>query len=353
MFCWKGRELEVQVWGTSHSAEIGVEVHGFPSESFSTEELQRLMDLRRGGKKFATARDEKDVPVFEGLEKGKLTSCVKAVLKNQNVRADDYTELYGKPRPSHADYAAYLKDGRLDFCGGGEFSGRMTAPLCVAGGIAKQLLENRGVNVFAYVSAVGKTQGFSYKNCQSLPSEREKDFPSVSNAKALTEEILQAKQNGDSVGGIVECVVTGLKGGLGGALFDGLEGKLASLLYAVPAVKGVEFGDGFGFAQSCGSVVNDALEMKDGKVTFLSNKSGGINGGISNGMPVTMSVAFRPTPSIAKVQKTVDLVAGTNAEISVCGRHDPCIVPRAVPVVEAVVSLALLDEILFAEHQHD
>lgn len=351
MFCWKGRELEVKIFGSSHASEIGVEISGFPQESFSTEKLQSLLDLRSGGKEFTTSRKEKDIPVFSDTENGKLQPLVRAVLPNDDVRSSDYNELFGIPRPSHADYAAYCKDGRLDFSGGGEFSGRMTAPLCVAGGIAKQLLEKRGVTVFAYVSAVGSVRGFSYKNSVVLPTEREKDFPSVSCGSEMKEEIFKAKACGDSVGGTVECVACGLPCGLGGALFDGLEGKLSSLLFAIPAVKGVEFGDGFRFAESLGSNANDQLAMQKGEVVFLSNKSGGINGGISNGMPVTMAVAFRPTPSIAMPQKTVNLVTRENVEIAISGRHDACVVPRAVPVVEAVVSLALLDEILFAERK--
>lgn len=353
MFCWKGHKLEVNIFGSSHAKEIGVEMHGFPSEKFSPEKLQRLLDLRSGGKGYTTLRKEKDVPAFTGADDSVLQPFVKAVLKNDDVRSEDYSELFGKPRPSHADYAAYCKDGRLDFSGGGEFSGRMTASLCIAGGIAKQLLEKRGVNVFAYVSSVGKVQGFSYKKSNVLPRQREKDFPSVEGAEQMLSEILNAQQNGDSVGGVIECIVFGLIPGLGGALFEGLESKLSSLLFAIPAVKGVEFGDGFDLAQSCGSQANDQLKMQNGEVTFLTNKSGGINGGISNGMPVALSVAFRPTPSIAKKQNTIDLVSRQNTEITISGRHDPCIVPRAVPVVEAAVSLVVLDEILFAEHEND
>ncbi len=353
MFCWKGYKLEVNIFGSSHAEEIGVEMHGFPSESFSSEELQQLLDLRRGGKSYATLRKESDVPSFVGADGGVLQPFVRAVLKNSDVCTEDYSELFGKPRPSHADYAVYCKDGRLDFSGGGEFSGRMTAPLCIAGGIAKQLLEKRGIDVFAYVSSVGKAQGFSYKKSNVLPCQREKDFPSVAGSEQMLREIFNAKQNGDSVGGIVECVVSGVTPGVGGALFEGLEGKLSTLLFAIPAVKGVEFGDGFDLAQSCGSQSNDELRIQNDKVTFLSNKSGGINGGISNGMPITMAVAFRPTPSIAKKQNTVDLVSRQNTEIEISGRHDPCVVPRAVPVVEAAVSLVVLDEILFAEQKHD
>lgn len=349
MFVWKGRELQVDIFGSSHSDEIGVEISGFPSESFCDRQLQQLLDLRSGGKRYSTSRKEKDVPMFDGTDGGLLQPVVRATLKNQNATPGDYAPLFGKPRPSHADYAAYCKDGRLDFCGGGEFSGRMTAPLCVAGGIAKQLLQKRGVSVFAYVSSVGTTQGFSYKTAKFLPSQRESDFPSVSCGSQMLNEILHAKEAGDSIGGTVECVVSGMPSGLGGALFDGLEGKIASLIYAIPAVKGVEFGLGFGFAQSFGSHANDQLQIENGKVAFLSNNSGGINGGISNGMPITLSVAFRPTPSIAKKQKTIDLVTFANTELEICGRHDPCVVPRAVPVVEAAVSLAILDEILFAE----
>ena len=350
MFCWKGSNVQVSVFGSSHASEIGVEIDGLPCEQISVSQLQDFLDTRKGGKCFSTSRVEEDKPTFTcGITDGKIDGKVRAILENRNARSADYANLFGKPRPSHADFAAFCKDGRLDFSGGGEFSGRMTAPVCIAGGIAKQLLDNRGIGVFAYVSAVGKVRGFSYKATENVPLQREEDFPSLSHGKEMLAEISAAKANGDSVGGVVQCLVFGHKAGIGGALFDGLESKIAYLLYAIPAVKGVEFGLGFDIAERLGSAANDCWRMEHGRVVALSNNAGGINGGIANGMPITLSVAFRPTPSIAKRQKTVDLTKGVDTEIQIKGRHDACIVPRAVPVVESVVALAILDEVLSLE----
>ncbi len=347
MFCWKGNKIQVGISGSSHSSKISVEMKGFPNEEFSVEKLQEFLCRRKGGKTFSTSRVEEDVPNFVcGVENGKINGKIKAVLLNSNVHSSDYANLYGKPRPSHADYAAYCKDGRLDFAGGGEFSGRMTAPLCVAGGIALQLLSQKGIDVFAYVSSVGKVQGLSYKTSDVLNNTRETNFPSLSNGAEMLAEIDKARTSGNSVGGIVECVVSGQQAGIGGALFDGIEGKISYLLYSIPAVKGVEFGLGFDLAKMCGDVANDSLQFADNKIVTTSNNSGGINGGITNGMPITLSVAFRPTPSISKSQQTVDLINKENVTIAIKGRHDPCIVPRAVPVVEAAVSLAILDVLL-------
>ena len=223
----------------------------------------------------------------------------------------------------------------------------MTAPLCIAGGISKQLLENRGIYVGAYLSLVGDVNGKSYKNgeisLEEITSYR--DFPSLTNSQEMIEEIGKAKKENDSVGGIVECVVKGMKKGVGGALFDGLESEISQLLFAIPGVKGVEFGRGFSFAEERGSQVNDEIAIKDGKIYTKTNNSGGINGGVSNGEDITLAVAFRPTPSIGIKQNTVDLVKMKNTEIVVSGRHDACIAVRAVPVVEAAVSIALLDKI--------
>lgn len=276
-----------------------------------------------------------------------MSENVKALIKNNDVKRSDYDNLYGKPRPSHSDYAAYLKDGRLDFSGGGEFSGRMTAPLCVAGGIAKQLLENRGVTVGAYLSRVGKVRGKSYKDGEISIADitAKRDFPSVTHAQEMIDEINGAKNSNDSVGGIVECVVKGMVKGKGGALFDGIESEISQLLFAIPGVKGVEFGKGFSFAEDYGSRVNDAIRIKNGRIYTETNNSGGINGGISNGEDINLAVAFRPTPSIAIKQRTVDLVSMQNVDVIVLGRHDACIAVRAVPVVEGAVCIALLDTI--------
>ncbi len=347
MFCFNGEKLQIEIFGSSHAEEIGVIMKGFPKEHIDRKKLDEFLQRRKPLYSFSTQRRETDEPIFSAFTNDVLSENVKVTIKNGDIKRGDYDNLYGKPRPSHADYAAYLKDGRLDFSGGGEFSGRMTAPLCIAGGIAKQLLENRGIYVGAYLSVVGKTHGKSYKNGEISLEEItiNRDFPSLTNAQEMISEIEKAKGECDSVGGVVECVVKGMKKGVGGALFDGLESEISQLLFAISGVKGVEFGKGFSIAEERGSQANDAIEIKNGKIHTKTNNSGGINGGISNGEDITLAVAFRPTPSIGIKQSTVDLVKMQNTEIVVSGRHDACIAVRAVPVVEAAVSIALLDKI--------
>lgn len=349
MSTWKGNKIEVEIFGASHEKEIGVIMKNFPTEAFDIIALKNFLKRRKPTySPIFTPRSEDDEPIFlEGVSDNKISgSRVKCVIKNEDVKKSDYDNLYAKPRPSHADLAAYYKDGRLDFSGGGEFSGRMTAPLCVAGGLAKQFLEKRGISVSAYLSRVGTVKGKSYKDGAIEKIEYVGDFPALSSGKEMILEIENAKKDGDSVGGIVECVVNGFKKGVGGELFDGLESKIANLVYAIPGVKGVEFGYGFSFAELKGSAANDQISVDNDKIFTATNKSGGINGGVSNGMPITFSVAFRPTPSIAKKQSTVNLQNFSPCEIEIRGRHDACIAVRAVPVVEAAAALALLDTII-------
>lgn len=348
MFLWKGNNISVGIYGQSHASEIGVEMTGFPKEKIDFEELLTFLARRKASSGvFSTKRQESDIPHFvQGVEENQIVADkVKAVIYNENVKSGDYSNIFAKPRPSHADYSAYKKDGRLDFSGGGEFSGRMTAPYAIAGGIAKQILKRQGIEVNAYVSSIGTVNGKSFKD-GDIKIVANDVFPSLSKQEEMLDEIAKAKSRGDSVGGRVDCVVRGLDAGYGGALFDGLEGKIAYLVYAIPAVKGVEFGDGFDLSRMNGSVANDAWRFVDGKVVSKTNRSGGINGGISNGMPITLSVAFRPTPSIAIEQETVDLQSRENVKIIIHGRHDACIVPRAVPVVESAICLAILDSIM-------
>ena len=341
---WRGDSIEFEVYGTSHAPEIGVIATGIPCVRLDGEALSRFMDRRRAKKEaFSTARMEGDVPEIS-FENG----AFRAVIKNGDVRSKDYNDLYGIPRPSHADYAAHLMDGRLDFSGGGEFSGRLTAPLCALGFAAKSLLQEKGVKVSAWVSAVGGISGASYKDglTEEMLSCGEKGEWTPANKEQMLQEITAAAAEKDSVGGRIECAVTGLPGGMGGGKLGSLEGKIASLLYMVPAVKGVEFGAGFDLAKMRGSEANDPLRIEDGQVVFLKNDAGGINGGLTNGNVVTVAAAIRPTPSIGKKQLSIDLVKGENTEIEIKGRHDACIVPRAVPVVEAVVAIAIADAIL-------
>ena len=352
MSTFNGKNISVQIFGESHSDKIGVTVKGFPTFKFDEEKLTLFLDRRKAtGQVYSTARVEPDTPVFQGVVNGQIDGDFSAVIYNVNKKGQDYADLIGKPRPSHADYAWYLKDGVTDFTGGGRFSGRMTAPLCVAGGIAKQYLEAQGIKIYAYVSSIGDVNGRSYKDGDVTASELNRlanggTFPALSNAEQMLSRIAETKAQGDSLGGVIECVVCGMKAGVGDCLFGGLEGKISSLVYAVPAVKGVEFGDGFQLAKLTGSVANDGYQYVDGKVVTVKNSAGGINGGISNGANVTLSVAIRPTPSIAKQQNTVDLINKVNTTIQIKGRHDACIVPRAVPCIESAVALAILDEVL-------
>lgn len=322
-----GQHIRIKIFGASHAEAIGVTVEGFPAGyAVDTEKLQAFLERRAPGRdRYSTSRREPDAVEFQsGLLDGRTTGePLTAIIRNTNARSSDYASIADRPRPGHADYTAWVKyGGKLDMAGGGPFSGRMTAPLCIAGGIALQMLAERGVSIYARPVSVHGV----------MESE-----------EAMREEVSRAKEAGDSVGGIVECVAEGVPAGIGGPLFDGLESRIASIVFGIPAVKGVEFGAGFGAAELWGSENNDAFEMREGKPVTRTNNCGGILGGISTGGPLVFRAAFKPTPSIAKEQDTVNLRTMENAKISVPGRHDPCIVFRAVPVVEAAAALAILD----------
>lgn len=339
---WQGKKISVEIYGESHGEKIGIICKNFPKFKFNKDSLSKFLARRQGGNGYGTTpRKEGDEPIFTGeVESGNF----EAYILNENKKSQDYSYLYGKPRPSHADYCTYVKDGVLDFSGGGRFSGRLTAPYCVAGGIVKEFLLGKGIRIYAYLQSVGKVEGKSYK--EGVSEEELKGisgFPSIDKSQEMIFEIESARADGDSVGAICECVVYGLKAGFGNDYFEGLESSISSLVYAIPAVKGVEFGSGFDIAKMRGSEANDGLQYDSGNVVTKTNNAGGINGGISNGMPITFRVAFRPTPSISKVQNTVDLVNKCNTEISVKGRHDACVAVRALPVIESAVSLAIYD----------
>ncbi|MBQ7652777.1 MAG: chorismate synthase [Clostridia bacterium] len=346
-----GKKIEVEIFGESHADEIGAIVKGLAGYPLYEDTIKNLLLRRKASSGvYSTSRIEPDEPIFSGVCDNVLTDEFKGIIKNVNVRKSDYDSLYGKPRPSHADYAWYVKDGALDFSGGGRFSGRLTAAYCIAGGECLGILGEKGVKIAAYVQKVGAVDGESYrdecKNYETLLGVRDDGFPSLSNKEEMLSAIKEAAKTGDSVGAKIECVVYGFPAGIGDNLFGGLEGKIAEVLYAIPAVKGVEFGYGFDLCALKGSEANDGLRYENSNVVFESNRSGGINGGISNGNVLTIGVAMRPTPSISLPQATVDLVTKTNATIEVKGRHDPCLAVRALPVVESAVALALLDEII-------
>lgn len=347
MSLFNGKNIKIEINGESHSPYMSINAVGFPDFKVDKDELFAFLQRRKPTSSFSTPRKEEDLPVFENddiLSDGKIS----AKIYNKNVKSSDYDDLYGKPRPSHADYGWYLKDGALDFSGGGRFSGRLTANLCVVGGIALQYLESKGLKIRSYVSEINGVKGKSYLDGVTVDEVESVQAPifAISNGDKMAEKIKLAQEDGDSVGGVVEVIVYGMLAGVGDNLFEGLEGKIASLVYSVPAVKGVEFGSGFSGVSKKGSEVNDQCVYENGEIKFLSNNSGGIVGGISTGQPLTMRVAIKPTPTIFKKQLTVDLVNKKTVEIQAKGRHDACILLRALPCLESAVALAILDEIL-------
>lgn len=341
-----GEKIHVSIFGQSHSAAIGVVIDGLPAGvKIDMAELGRFMARRAPGQgKYATARKEADLPEFVSGVVDDVTcgAPVCALIRNTDTRSGDYANLRDVPRPSHADYPAYVKFGAAhDIRGGGHFSGRLTAPLCIAGGVCMQLLEREGISIRARILSIGHAT-------DSAPFDApvaEKPFPAVSDdaAAAMQAEIAQAKADGDSVGGVVECVVEGLPAGIGEPMFGGLENLIARAVFAIPAIKGVEFGAGFAAARLRGSEHNDAFRVQDGRIVTETNNCGGILGGISTGMPVVFRAAFKPTPSISRQQNSVSLSRMENTTLVIHGRHDPCIVPRAVPCVEAAAAIAVLD----------
>ncbi|MCR4818099.1 MAG: chorismate synthase [Fretibacterium sp.] len=348
-----GRNIRVSVFGQSHGRAIGVLIDGLPAgELLDEEELAAFMARRRPGKDaLSTARHEADIPAFlSGVKDGRTCgSPLCAVIENKDTRSSDYDELLDKPRPGHADYTAWVKWGGLaDMRGGGHFSGRLTAPLCIAGGIAAQILSRRNVHVGAHLAEVSGIPDDSFPlhpDHDLFKQIAEKAFPVLNDAagEKMRSAILKAAEKGDSVGGVIECAAIGLPAGLGDPMFEGVESQLAHVLFGIPAVKGVEFGAGFASARKNGSQNNDSFIMDNNNVRTTTNHCGGILGGITNGMPLLLRAAVKPTPSIALPQQTVSLSRRENAELAVRGRHDPCIAPRAVPVIEAVTACVLLD----------
>ena len=344
-----GENLRVHIFGESHGPAVGVTVEGIPAgEAVDLAELQRFLDRRAPGRNaWSTPRKEADVPEFlSGLREGKTCGTpLTAILKSANTRSGDYDALRDVPRPGHADYTAWVKYGESrDSRGGGHFSGRLTAPLCVAGGICLQLLAREGITFISRVAAIGGVRDEG----ELTASTAEKAFPTVSDSagEAMRSAIAAARAEGDSLGGVIECAVLGLPAGLGDPMFDGMENRIAAAVFGVPAVKGIEFGAGFTAAGLRGSENNDAFSVENGRIITESNHCGGILGGITDGMPLTFRAAVKPTPSIARPQQSVDLNTGEIVPLTVTGRHDPCIVPRAVPCLEAAAAIAVYDALL-------
>ena len=349
-----GKEFVVTTFGESHGSVVGVIVDGCPAGLPLVEaDFQEALDRRIPAEtKIVSERIEKDVAkIFSGVFNGLTTGApITLMVENKDVRTGDYEDIKDLPRPGQADYPARIKYGGFnDYRGGGRFSGRLTVALIMAGTIAQKLLGRYNVDVLAYTLAIGDIK--SEKHFSSAEIKKNRDAaatrcPDLICADRMEQAIVEAKKEGDSLGGIVECVAVNMPVGIGEPLFDTLDGDLAKALFAVPAVKGVEFGVGFAAANLRGSENNDAYKLSNGKVTTLTENAGGILGGLSSGMPILIRAAIKPTASIAKEQKTVNVCTLENITLSVKGRHDPCIVPKAVPAIEAAVAITLVDHMI-------
>ncbi len=350
-----GERLKISIFGQSHSDAIGVNIDGLPvGEYIDLEQVQAFLQRRAPGQNaYSTTRTEADVPkVLSGLWQDRTCGApLCAMIENTDTRSKDYSNLRKMPRPGHADYTAAVKyQGFQDYRGGGHFSGRLTAPLCFAGAVCMQILERKGITIGAHIAAIKQCQDTSWDTvnitAQMLQDVTKKTFPTIDDkaGEQMQAVIAQAKAEQNSVGGIIEAVAVGLPVGLGEPMFDGIESKVAALLYAIPAVKGVEFGAGFAAATMMGSMHNDDFYYDAaGNIKTKTNHHGGSLGGISSGMPLVVRAAFKPTPSISQEQQTIGWETKRNETLRIVGRHDPCIVPRAVPCVEAAIAIALLD----------
>lgn len=351
-----GEKIHLSIFGQSHGAGIGMTLDGIPAGlPVDTDKLQAFLNRRAPGQNdMTTPRKEEDRPeILSGLVNGYTCGApLAALIRNTNTRSNDYAELKDRPRPGHADYTAQIKyNGFQDPAGGGHFSGRLTAPLCIAGGMCKQWLELQGIQITAHIAQIGSVKDDLYDPVNPQIHKIDMNFPVLNPvcAQQMHDAIVAAKACGDSLGGIIECAVTGLPVGLGDPMFDGMEGRIAQIIFGIPAVKGVEFGAGFACASMTGSRHNDAFAFNNGQIVTKTNNAGGILGGITNGMPIIFRTAIKPTPSIAIPQETVSLEKEESCALTVKGRHDPCIVPRAVPVIEAATAVAVYDALLCAK----
>jgi len=351
-----GKEFTVTTFGESHGKYVGAVVDGCPAGlPLSEADIQVELDRRIPAEpKIVSGRIEKDVAkILSGIFNGFTTGApIALMVENKEVDSSDYEAIKDLPRPGHADYPARVKYGGFnDYRGGGRFSGRVTVPLIMAGAIAKKLLSRFDVDVLAYTRAVGKIKSDKKFTAEEIRKNRYATAtrcPDLACAERMEEAIVGARKEGESIGGIVECIALNVPVGVGEPLFDSLDADLAKALFNVPAVKGVEFGLGFGIAELKGSESNDPYLMQSGKVATATDNAGGILGGISNGMPIMMFVAIKPTPSVAKEQKTVNISTMKDATLRVKGRHDPCVVPKAVPAVESAVAITLADHMIRA-----
>lgn len=353
MSVW-GNNIKISIFGESHGIALGINISGLPSGVLlDMEAIEKEMERRAPGRsKIATARKEGDkVEILSGVFEGRTTGApLCGIIRNGDTRSQDYSKLKSLMRPGHSDYPAMIRySGFNDVRGGGHFSGRITAPLVFAGSIARQILKEKGITIGAHIKSINSVEDDSFNPLaideELLTSLKEGDIATINKAKGeeMRELILATKKQADSLGGVVECAVTGIPAGIGNPFFDSVESTLAHLMFSVPAVKGIEFGAGFGITKMKGSEANDSYYYDGDVVKTKTNNNGGILGGITNGMPIIFRAAVKPTSSIGLYQDTVDVTNKVNEKLQVVGRHDPCIVTRAVVVIESVTALGILD----------
>lgn len=349
-----GSKIKLSIFGESHGNAIGITIDGLPA-GFSIDMDKIMMEMARrapGKSSLSTPRKESDIPeILSGYFEGKTTGTpLCAIIRNSNTKSKDYSKLKDVMRPGHADYTGAVRyKGFNDYRGGGHFSGRITAPLVFAGAICKQILEVKGIIVSAHINSIGKIKDCSFLESdisdELLNSFKENELPLI-NTKLedeMRQEILSTRSSGDSIGGTIECAILGVSPGIGDPFFDSVESTLAHLMFSVPAVKGIEFGKGFDISKMRGSEVNDEYYLENGNIKTKTNNNGGILGGITNGMPIIFNVAIKPTASIFKEQNTVNIVTMEETTLCIEGRHDPCIVQRALPVIEAVAAIGITE----------
>jgi len=352
-----GRNIQISLFGQSHAKAVGVTINGLPAGfALDMDELNAFLQRRAPGKSaLSTKRREADeFEIIGGAVDGVLCGApFAAIIPNTNTRSDDYASLQDVPRPGHADYTAQIKyKGAQDPAGGGHFSGRMTAPLCIAGGICLQLLRQEGIEIGSHIERIASVVDQRFDPVKVTASDftalSQNEWPTLDQevSKKMIAAITAAADDDDSLGGVIECAVVGLPPGLGDPIFAGMENRIAGIVFGIPAVKGIEFGNGFDAAGLSGFENNDAYQIIDGKISTKTNNHGGVLGGITTGMPLIFRTAIKPTPSIFKQQDSISLSSKENTKLSIKGRHDPCIVPRAVPCIEAAAAIAVYDALL-------
>ena len=340
-----GKNIKISIYGESHGNGIGAVLDNFPSGiHLDIDALNTEMSRRKPGGRLSTKRKENDeFEILSGIYNGITTGApISILIRNTNQNSKDYSEFYDIPRPSHSDYPAYIKFGGFnDIRGGGHFSARITAPLVCVGAICKQALLANGIKISSHIYSIKNIYDQKMTEFTDLGS---KALPVINDeaANKMAELIEEARSNWDSVGGIIECGIFGIPVGIGDPFFDSIESMISHIVFSIPAVKGIEFGDGFSVSESFGSENNDLYTLENGKVTTKTNHAGGINGGLSTGMPIIFRAAFKPTPSIYKEQKTLNIKTGIEEALKIEGRHDPCVLVRAAPVVEAAAAIAIL-----------